>query len=206
MKILATVILALLCCTASVAQTHRDPLNEREVEQLRDSAQEPKKRIDLLLSFVRERMLALERLHGATHPGTNDTEKFNALLGDVAALLDELDDNLAMYDNHSEDLRRPLRHVLDVEAEFDRKLKSLEQSASSEGRKFSAALAEASESLTTSMESAQAMLASQIEKKGEEKADKKADRQEAKEDRKQRDPQPDYTGMGGIGQQQPAEP
>jgi hypothetical protein len=143
---------------------------------MRDSAQDPKKRIELLLSFTRERVLAVDRLRSATKPGMNDPIAIAVLLGDVAALIDELDDNLAMYNGHSEDLRRPLRHVLDAEAEFQQKLAALNESATPmQKRHFSAALEDATESLKTSTESANAMLADQIAKKGEEKSKEKSD-------------------------------
>ncbi len=195
MKILAAVLLACLCSGAG-AQTRHDPLNPREVDQLRDSAQYPKKRIDLLISFAKERMLAVERLRGDTQSanqsaaqpanqptqlGLDDSGKMADLLADLAAVIDELDDNLDMYNGHSEDLRRPLRHVLDAEAEFLLKLESLSDNASAlQKRHMGAALEDASDSVKTSIESARVMLAEQIEKKGEEKNKGKLDRQEAK--------------------------
>jgi len=162
-----------------------DPLNPREVDQLRESAQLPKKRIDLLVSFARERMLAIERLRsaaksGATQPGVDDSSKIADLLGDLAAVIDELDDNLAMYSRHSEDLRRPLHHVLDAEAEFLSKLEALNESATPlQKRHLAAALEDALDSVKSSRESARDMLAGQIEKKGEEKD--KLDRREARQ-------------------------
>jgi ABC-type transporter Mla subunit MlaD len=181
LKILTAILLFSLCAGAH-AQLRHDPLNDREVDQLRDSAQDPKKRIDLLLSFARERMLAVERLRSATKPGLDDSGKVSDLLGDLAAMIDELDDNLSMYGGHSEDLRRPLRHVLDTEAEFQQKLKTLNDNATPLQRKrFAAALEDASDSIRSSTESARAMLADQLEKKGEEKNKEKLDRQDAKD-------------------------
>ncbi len=208
MKLLTQILLMVLCAGAQ-AQMHHDPLNDREVDQMRENAQDPKKRIDLILAFARERVLAIERLRGATKPGLDDPGKVADLLTDVAALIDELDDNLAMYNGHSEDLRRPLRHVLDAETEFQQKLKALDGNATPlQKRRFAAALEDASDSLNSSMESAHAMLADQLEKKGEEKDKEKLDRQEAKE--KQDAPAnaghretPDYTGMGGLGRTPP---
>ena len=169
-KILATILLAVLCAAAQ-AQTHHDPLNEREIDQMRESAQDPKKRIDLLIAFARERVLAIERLHSATKPALGDADKIADLLSDLAVLIDELDDNLAMYNGHSEDLRRPLRHVLDAEEEFQQEDDALNDTATPlQKRRFSAALEDASDSLQSSTESAHAMLADQIEKKGEEKS------------------------------------
>jgi hypothetical protein len=199
-KIITVILLCLLCAGAQ-AQMHHDPLNDREVNLLRDSAQDAKKRVELLVGFSRERMLAVDRLRSAAKPGLDDPSKIADLLSDLAALIDELDDNLAMYNGHSEDLRRPLRHVLDAEAEFQQKLKSLDDNATPlQKRRFAAALEDASDSLRASTESARAMLADQLQKKGEEKNKEKLDRQEAKQPpgtngAEHRQPS-DYTGMG----------
>jgi DNA repair exonuclease SbcCD ATPase subunit len=208
-KIFTAILLSLLCAGAQ-AQMHHDPLNDREVDQLRDNAQDAKKRVDLLVAFSRDRMLAIDRLRSATKQGIDDSSKIADLLSDLAALIDELDDNLAMYNGHSEDLRRPLRHVLDAEAEFQKKLTSLNDNATPlQKRRFAAALEDASDSLKTSTESARAMLADQLQKKGEEKNKEKLDRQDAKQmpgtnpsDAEHRQP-PDYTGMGGVGRKPP---
>ena len=207
MKILATILLALFCAAAQ-AQTHHDPLNAREIDQMRESAQDPKKRIDLILDFARERVLAIERLHGATKPALTDADKIADLLSDLAVLIDELDDNLAMYNGHSEDLRRPLHHVLDAEEEFQKKIDALKDTATPlQKRHFSAALEDASDSLRSSTETSRAMLTDQIEKKGEEKSKGKPDRQDAEPMRvpplREPTPPPGDTGTGEAGHTAP---
>jgi chromosome segregation ATPase len=204
MKMLATILLSLLCATAQ-AQAHHDPLNEREIDEMRESAQDPKKRIDLLIAFARERVLAIERLHSATKPALAEADKVSDLLSDFAVLIDELDDNLAMYNGHGEDLRRPLRHVLDAEEEFQKKLDALNNTALPlQKRRFSAALEDASDSLQSSTESARAMLADQIEKKGEETNKGKRDRHDAQPMRvpplRAPESPPGTTGTGEMGQ------
>jgi hypothetical protein len=179
MKAVLTVILLAALSTFAPAQTRHDPLTEREVDQLRDTAQEPPKRIEYLISYTRDRMLAIERLRSSTKPGPADADKIADLLGDVASLIDELDDNLTMYNRHSEDLRRPLRHVLDAETEFQKKLAELSDHATPlQKRRFATALADATDSLQSSVESTNAMLADQLQKKGEEKGKDKPDRAE----------------------------
>ena len=205
MKIVTAILLVCLCAGAQ-AQGHHDPLGPREVEQLRESAQNPKVRVDLLLSFARDRSLAIDRLRSATKPGINDPDRIAELLADLASLIDELDDNLSMFNKHSDDLRRPLRHVLDAEAEFQKKLAALDQNATPiQKRRFAVALADARESMETSTQSAHSMLADQIAKKGEEKNKEKLDQQDAKRaDRSMAPPEPpDYTGMGGVGRTPP---
>ncbi len=117
-------------CAGAGAQMRHDPLNAREVDQMRESAQEPKKRIDLLISLCPRARAGHRHACAATKPsGSDDSGKIADLLDDLAALIDELDDNLEMYNGHSEDLRRPLRHVLEAEAEFLKKLEALNENA-----------------------------------------------------------------------------
>lgn len=205
MKIL-TVVLLISIAGASAAQTRHDPLSAREVEQMRDSAQDPKKRVELVLSFARERMLAIERLRTAAKPGAADSVTIASLLSDLAGLIDELDDNLDMYNRHSEDLRNPLRHVLDAEAEFQKKLAELGESATAQQKRFfSAALEDAADSIKTSSESARAMLTDQIAKKGEVKNKDKASRTPSSSPAHSGNGEqaPDPTGMGGVGSRPP---
>lgn len=177
-------------CACAQAQTRQDPLNSREVELMRDSAQEPGRRIDLLIGFTRERVMAIEQLHSTAKEGHDNSSKLAGLLDELADLIDELDDNLAMYSKRGEDLRRPLRHVLEAEAEFQQKLKPLEDDATPpEKRRIAISLEDASDSLQSSLESAKTMLAGQIEKRGEEKDKEKRDRQEAKAKEGQGQPQ-----------------
>jgi hypothetical protein len=182
MKRLAAVLLLLLCA-GTPAQTRHDPLTSLEVDQMRDSAQDPKRRIDLLLGFARARLLAVERLHRAANPDPRDVARAEELLGDFALLIDELDDNLAMYSKHGEDLRHHLRRVLDAEAGFQQRLEALAEHAAllqSRGVEthsgMATALEEASDSLQSSSESANAMLAAEIRKRGELRNGKKPGR------------------------------
>ncbi len=178
MRIFAALLVAGLCVFAQ-AQAHRDPLTAREVDQMRENAQDPAKRIDLLLGFARERVLAIDGLRGKPKPSPADAGKIADLLSDLAALIDELDDNLEMYNGHSEDLRHPLRHVLQAEAEFQQKLRALSDHADPlEKPRFAEALEDVSDALQDSMEGARAMLTGQLEKKGQEKNKQKSARPE----------------------------
>lgn len=189
MRVFAALLLAALCACVQ-AQPRHDPLNSREVDLMRDSAQEPTRRIDLLIGFTRERVMAVEQLHAAARDGNDSSAKVAGMLNEMADLIDELDDNLAAYSKRGEDLRRPLRNVLEAEAEFQQKLKSLGDDATApEKRRIAISLEDASDSLESSMDSAKAMLAAQIEKRGEEKDKEKLDRQEAKAKERQGQPE-----------------
>ena len=101
---------------------------------------------------------------------------------ELAAVIDELDDNLEMYNGHSEDLRRPLRHVLEAEAEFLPKLEALnEEQLHCRSSAWRRQLEDAADSVRSSSGSARAMLDGQVAKKGEEKDKEKRGRPEARQ-------------------------
>ncbi len=170
----------LLLCAGVSAQTRHDPLSSIEVDQMRGSAQEPGKRIQLLLGFARVRLLGAEKLRIDAKSSRKELAKAEELLGDFALLIDELDDNLDMYKKRGEDLRAALRRVLDAEAVFQQELKELTariaqaqpQGPTTVG--LAAAMEDAAESLQTSSESAGAMLAAEEQKWGQVRSEKKS--------------------------------
>ena len=180
MRTLAGVLLMFVCACA-FAQLHHDPLTNLEVDQLRDTAQEPERRIELLLGFAHARLLGASQLQIGTKSSRQEIAKAEELLGDFALLIDELYDNLDMLDQRGEDLRTSLRRVLDAEAGFQRDLQGLaEQIAQVRSREPAAvglttALADATDSLQSSSESTGGMLASEERKRGEAKREKKSD-------------------------------
>src|SRR5579884_2856913 len=110
MKVLNCVLLPalLVACLSSVAgaQTHtRDPLTEQEVDQMRETADFPNKRLELMIGFARARMKSIEDLRAATKVPPERPAKIHDLLQDFLALLDEVDDNIDMYGAHKTDMR-----------------------------------------------------------------------------------------------------
>ena len=170
----------LILCAGAFAQQRHDPLTSIEVDQMRDSAPEPGRRIDLLLGFARARLLGAEKLSVNANSGRQEISKAEELLGDFALLIDELDDNLEMYSKRGEDLRTPLRRVLDAETGFQRELKDLAdqiakaQTHGSTAVGLTAALEDATDSLQSSSESAGSMLAAEERKRGAAKNEKKS--------------------------------
>ena len=177
MRIVAAALLLLLSAGVRAQMPH-DPLTAIEVDQMRDSAPDPKRRIELLLGFAGDRLMAVERLRSATDPSSGDESKAEDLLGDFAQLIDELDDNLEAYSKRGDDLREPLRHVLGAEAGFQQKLTALADLADKAASQthgnpmhgLAAALEDATDSLESSNENAKAILAAEIQKRGKEKS------------------------------------
>lgn len=103
----------------------RDPLTEKEVDQLREAAIEPEKRLKLMVDFTKARMIAIEQARSDPKMAKDRGQKIHDLLEDIAGLVDEVDDNVENYNERSADLRKPLKQVVEMDSEFQGKLREL---------------------------------------------------------------------------------
>lgn len=184
------VLSVLLLCFAgtglsALAQRHRDPLNDSEVNQLREAAQEPEKRMKLYIGFAKSRMEMIE--HMRTDPklmGDNDSEMVDRLQ-DIATLVDEIDDNLDDYNDKSQDLRKPLKSIIEMDSDFNLKLTELKRTSTPDQlRNYGIALEDATESVSESADSARTLLEDQLAKRGKVKEDAKKDKEDKKKDKR----------------------
>lgn len=204
----AIVLLLLSVSTISAAQRTRDPLNDKEVDILRDFAQEPTKRMQALVKFARARMAVVDQIRTNQKIASEQADKISEVLEDFAYIVDEIDDNLDSYNSKGEDLRKALRGIIEANTEFQLKLRTIKETSSPEQLKlYGFALESATDSVNASADSARAMLDDQMAKKGKEKeekpekAAKKGDKRD--DDRPKDNTPPDYTGMGGVGRTPP---
>ena len=58
-------LVLLLVVVASAQRRHRDPLTDAEADQMREVAQEPEKRLKLIIKFAQARLQAIEQLRGS---------------------------------------------------------------------------------------------------------------------------------------------
>jgi hypothetical protein len=105
----------------------RDPLTEVEVDQLREATQEPAKRVRLIVKFARARMLAIEQMRSDPKLAPTRAKPLHDLLEDFDAIVDELDRNLDMYSRQKNDLRKPLKEVIEAYTEWQLKLRAIKQ-------------------------------------------------------------------------------
>jgi predicted nucleic acid-binding Zn-ribbon protein len=127
---LSFLLVAIPMATA-VAQRHAD-LNPVEVNQLRDTAMEPEKRLKLYIDFARQRLAKLDQIR--SNPKMGITERGSAThdgLQDFLDVYDELNDNVDTYADRKNDIRKPLKVVMDADNEFQAKLRALQDSAAS---------------------------------------------------------------------------
>ena len=144
----------------------RDPLTEKEVDQLRESAIEPEKRLKLMVEFTKARMVAVEQLRSDPKMAKDRGQKVHDLLEDIATLVDEVDDNVENYNERSADLRKPLKQVVEMDSEFQTKLRELKATSEdpknmAEAAEYKFALEDAIDSVNRSADSTRKLLEEQ---------------------------------------------
>jgi hypothetical protein len=149
-------VLALLFCLMNplpgAAQQKRDPLNPLEIDQLRDAMLDPVQRLKLYVQFSRERIVKLEQMR--SDPKTKDrAQQTHDMLADFLAIYEELDDNVDMYVGRKDDIRKPLKEVIEADTEFQSKLRALKDAANAspeEAKRYEFVLADALDTVDSS--------------------------------------------------------
>src|SRR3981189_27582 len=121
-------IFARLAALPVVAQRRHDPLTPPEINQLRDAMVEPDQRLKLYMTFARDRMTKLEQIR-SDPKSTNRAHQTHDMLADFLAVYDELNDNIDMYVGRKDDIRKPLKVIIEVDTEFQSKLRALKNAA-----------------------------------------------------------------------------
>jgi hypothetical protein len=165
-------VLLVLCATLAVAQK-RDPLNPKEVDEMRETADYPNKRLETLVKFSRARVASIEELEANGKTAKDRPMQIHDLLEDFVALLDELGDNLEMYASHNADMRKGLTLVIEADSEWQLKLRRLkEQSPPEELDRYSFVLKNATEAVGDMADDARKQLQQQNELAKEKKLTK----------------------------------
>ncbi len=169
MKILTKAALVICCvlplCMAVAAQQQRDPLNDLESDQLREAAQEPYKRLKLMIKFTSERLDTAEATQKDAEVRGRGQRVHDALV-DFRALVDELDDNVDDFVQKQQDLRKALNEMVNAEESFDKRLKDIQERGqdpkrAEEYKQYSFALQDAQEAVNLSLEDAKKTLEQQ---------------------------------------------
>jgi hypothetical protein len=139
-------LLLLLALTTSAAAQKRDPLNDKEIDQMRETADYPDKRLEAMVQFTRARIASIEQLQANAKTAKDRPMQIHDLLEDFTALLDEIEDNIDMYSSHKADMRKGLTLLIEADSEWQLKLRRLkEQSPPEELDQYSFVLTNATE-------------------------------------------------------------
>jgi hypothetical protein len=176
-RALAGLGLFLLTDAIAVAQRHRDPFTPPEIDQIRDASWEPEQRLSLYVKFARARLVGLEQMR--IDPKTKDRpQQTHDKLDDFLLIYDELNDNIQTYVDRKNDIRKPLKVIIDADTEFQAKLLALRDAAgvsAEEAKRYEFILTDALDTLDTSVDDHRKLLVEQ---------------QEAAKHRKKSDPKP----------------
>ena len=115
----------------------RDPLNDSEIDQLREAAQEPNNRLKLIVKFARARLESLEQARTDPKLSADDrTGQIHDLLEDFTTIYDELGDNLDMYSDQKADFRKALHVIIENDAEFQNRLRAFRDAVDADPAKY----------------------------------------------------------------------
>jgi len=168
-------ILAFPLVSRLSAQRRNDPLNPLEIDQLRDAMLDPDDRLKLYVKFCRDRMTKLEQMRA--DPKTTDRGLHtHDLLQDFLTIYEELDDNVEMYVGRKNDIRRPLKLVIEADTEFQSRLRALKDAANAdpkEAKQYEFVLGDALDTVDSSAEDHRKTLTEVEEYVKRQKKDKK---------------------------------
>jgi len=154
-----------LVAASSPAQRHRDPFTQSEVDQIRDTSWEPQQRLTLYVKFARARLVGLEQMR--SDPKTKDRpQQTHDKLDDFLLIYDELNDNIETYVERKDDIRKPLKLIIDADTEFQAKLRALKDAADvpvEEAKEYEFTLTNALDTLDTSVKDHRQLMAEQQE-------------------------------------------
>ncbi len=162
-RVCAGLGLFLTMAALTSAQRHRDPFTQAEIDQIRDASWEPQQRLSLYVKFARARLVAMEQMR--SDPKTKDrAQQTHDRLDDFLLIYDELNDNIDTYVDRKNDIRKPLKGIIDADTEFQAKLLALRDAAgvsAQEAKQYEFALTEALDTLNGSVEDHRKLLADQ---------------------------------------------
>jgi hypothetical protein len=145
----------------------REPLNNKEIDELRETAQEPEKRLKLMIQFAGARLATIEQLRGEPRFAADRGSRVHDLLEDFTKLVDEMGDNIDDYAARKEDLRKALKLVIEGDTDFQLKLRTLKEQGpgaggkASEVQEYTFALQNAVEAVNLSLDDARKLLSDQ---------------------------------------------
>jgi len=167
-------VLLLAGATNALGQKRRDPLTGPEIDQIRDTSWEPKQRLPLYVQFARARLVKLEEMR--SDPKTKErARQTHDLLDDFQRLYDELNDNIDTYVDRRDDIRKPLKIVIDADTKFQAKLRALKDAADvspAEAEQYQFVLTNAIETVDSATEDHRKLLTDQEEQAKHKKLNK----------------------------------
>ena len=163
-----TVALVVLFCWVATTEAQlrrREPLTPQEIDQLRDAAMDPGERLKLFTRFARERLVSVEQIRNdpkATDRGHLTHDR----LQEFVDIYDELNENIDNFIDRKEDVRKPLKSIIEADNVFQTKLLALKNAGdagSKEVEQYRFLLDNALDAIATGVQDHKQLLAEQDE-------------------------------------------
>ncbi len=149
----------------SQARFRHDPLTPQETDQIREMADHPDEKLKLFIKFARARMLTIEQIRSDPKFAEGRGQKIHDLLEDVSELVDEVDRNVDSFAKRKKDIRKSLKQVIEMDSEFQVKLRALRDAANDpnnkEGAEYRYAVEDCEDSVNASADDARDVLEEQ---------------------------------------------
>jgi hypothetical protein len=130
---------------------------------LRDAAMDPDARLKLFTRFARARLVGLEQARNDPK-ATDRNQQTHDRLQEFVDIYDELNENIDNFIERKEDMRKPLKMVLEADNEFQSKLlalKSAPDAGSKEAEQYRFLLDSALEAVGTGVQDHRQLLVEQ---------------------------------------------
>ena len=111
-KLLIWSVCLLLLTGGALAQSKKDPLTEKQIEEVREAGDEPLIRIKLFVGYVEDRANAIQAIEKDVHAQNRDA-RLHTLMDEFTRLADDLQDNLDAFNQDHADLRKPLKELVE---------------------------------------------------------------------------------------------
>jgi soluble cytochrome b562 len=170
-------IIILLLSTVAFARK-RDPLTEAETDQLRQVRLEPAKRLKLFGKFAETRLDSIDQTLNDPKQAQQRPAKIHDLLEDFSSIVDEMNDNLDMFqsdkvlaEDEQKEYRKGLKELIAQDGKLRARLRTLQHDIEtdpkikSEAQAYIFALQDADAALSSSLETAREYLAEKQEEK-----------------------------------------
>jgi hypothetical protein len=165
----------------SLAQRHHEPLTQSEIDQIRDASWEPRQRLTLYVQFARARLVTLEQMRSDSKVKDRPRQTHDKL-DDFLLLYDELNDNIDTYVDRKDDIRKPLKVIIEADTEFQAKLRALKGAADigpEEVREYEFVLTNVLDTVDSSAEDHKKLLADQEDEAKHKKLNRNANAKSA---------------------------
>jgi hypothetical protein len=99
-------------------QSKKDPLTERQIEDVREAGDQPLQRVQLFVGYVDDRANGIHTLN--TDAGAqNKAVRMHSLFDEFTRLSDDLQDNMDNFNDEHADLRKVLKQIVDKSTQWD---------------------------------------------------------------------------------------